>query len=68
METLLNVKAITSDQNLKDLRCVYDDTVRSLRSLGVEASAYGAMLSYKKQCKNTNCKGKLLTFQLSNSW
>ncbi|XP_064388661.1 uncharacterized protein LOC135336735 [Halichondria panicea] len=48
METLLTVEAVTSDQNLKDLRRLYDSTeshMRSLKSLGVESESYGAMLS-----------------------
>ena len=48
METLLQIEAVTSDQNLRDLRRLYDHTeshVRSLKSLGVEAVSYGAMLS-----------------------
>ena len=48
METLLNVEAVTSDQSLKELRQLYDMTeshLRSLRSLGVEPTSYGAMLS-----------------------
>ena len=48
METLLNVEAVSSDQNLKDLRRLYDNTeshIRSLKSLGVESTSYGAMLS-----------------------
>ena len=39
---------MTSDQNLKDLRRLYDSTesrMRSLKSLGVESESYGAMLS-----------------------
>ena len=48
METLLHMEAVTSDQNLRDLRRLYDHTeshVRGLKSLGVEAASYGAMLS-----------------------
>ena len=48
METLLNTEAVSSDNHLKDLRCLYDTTeshIRSLKSLGVEATSYGAMLS-----------------------
>ena len=48
METLLNAEAVSSDNHLKDLRRLYDTTqshIRSLKSLGVEATSYGAMLS-----------------------
>ena len=48
LETLLNVEAVSSDHHLKDLRRLYDTTeshIRSLKSLGVEATSYGAMLS-----------------------
>ena len=48
MDTLMNMETITSDRNLKDLRRLYDHTeshVRSLRSLGIEAESYGALLS-----------------------
>ena len=40
--------SITSDRNLKELRRLYDHTeshVRSLRSLGIEATSYGTLLS-----------------------
>ena len=33
METLLTVEAVTSDQNLKDLRRLYDSTESRMRSL-----------------------------------
>ena len=48
METLLNAEPVTSDQSLKELRHLYDKTeshLRSLKSLGVEPTSYGAMLS-----------------------
>ena len=48
METLLNTKAMTSDSNLKELRHLYDTIeshIQNLKSLGVEAASYGAMLS-----------------------
>lgn len=48
METLLNAEPMTSDQSLKELRHLYDTTeshLRSLKSLGVEPTSYGAMLS-----------------------
>ena len=48
MDTLLNMNTISSDRNLKELRQLYDHTeahVRSLRSLGIEAASYGALLS-----------------------
>lgn len=48
METLLSVEAVTSDFNLKALRRLYDTVeaqVRGLKSMGVEAETYGALLS-----------------------
>ena len=48
METLLHMEAVTSDQNLRDLRRLYDHTeshILGLKSLGVEEASYGAMLS-----------------------
>ena len=49
METsLLAAEYVTSDQNLKDLRRLYDTTeshLRSLKLLGVDPASYGAMLS-----------------------
>jgi hypothetical protein len=48
MDNLLNMTTIPSDHNLKELRQLYDHTeahVRSLKSLGVEAASYGALLS-----------------------
>ena len=48
MDTLMSMDPISSDQHLKDLRKLYDHTeshVRSLRSLGIEAASYGALLS-----------------------
>ena len=48
MATLLNTEAVTSDNNLKELCYLYDTIeshIRSLKSLGVESAAYGAMLS-----------------------
>ena len=48
METLLNAEPVTSDQSLKELRHLYDKTeshFRSLKSLGVEPTSCGAMLS-----------------------
>ena len=48
MDTLMNMETISSDRHLKDLRRLYDHTeshVRSLRSLGIEAASYGALLS-----------------------
>lgn len=48
METLLNTEAVFSDNHLKDLRHLYDTTeshIQSLKSLGVEATSYGSMLS-----------------------
>lgn len=44
----MNMATISSDRNLKELRQLYDHTeahVRSLRSLGIEAASYGALLS-----------------------
>ena len=48
METLMNMEAISSDRHLRNLRRLYDNTeshVRSLKSLGIEAASYGALLS-----------------------
>ena len=48
MDTLMNMEAISSDRHLRDLRQLYDNTeshVRSLKSLGIEAASYGALLS-----------------------
>ena len=48
MDLLLNVEAVPSDQNLKALRQLYDATeshIRSLKSLGVDSTSYGALLS-----------------------
>ena len=48
MESLLAVNAVASDQHLRELRCLYDQSeanIRSLEALGVEPEAYGAMLS-----------------------
>ena len=48
MEILLNTEAITSEQNVRGLRRLYDDVeshIRSLKSLGVASDSYGALLS-----------------------
>ena len=48
MDILLNVKAVTSQHNLKGLRHIYDlveSHVRSLKSLGVSPDSYGTLLS-----------------------
>ena len=48
MELLLNIEAVPLDQNLKALRRLYDTTeshIRSLKSLGVHSTSYGALLS-----------------------
>lgn len=48
MEILLNTEAITSEQNVRGLRRLYDDVeshIRSLKSLGVAPESYGALLS-----------------------
>ena len=50
MDALMNLEAVTSDKNLKDLRHIYmydltEAHVRSLRSLGIESATYGALLS-----------------------
>ena len=48
METLLSAEPVVSDQSLKELRQLYDRTeshLRSLKSLGVEPTSYGAMLT-----------------------
>ena len=47
MKTLLNAEPVTSDPSLKELRRLYDTTeshLRSLRSLSVEPTSFGAML------------------------
>ena len=44
----MNAEAVSSDTHLKDLCHLYDTTkshIQSLKSLGVEATLYGAMLS-----------------------
>ena len=48
METLLNMDIVTSDQDLRSLRRLYDGAeshIRSLKALGVDPDSYGAMLS-----------------------
>ena len=48
MDTLMNMDAVSSDRHLRDLRRLYDKTeshVCSLKSLGIEATSYGALLS-----------------------
>ena len=48
MDTLLSVEAVSSDHHLKDLQHLYDTTeshIQSLKSLGIEATSYGSMLS-----------------------
>ena len=48
LDTLLNTDVVTSDQDLKGLRRLYDHVeshVRSLKALGVKHDSYGAMLS-----------------------
>ncbi len=48
MEILLNTEAVTSEQNVKGLRHLYDDVeshIRSLKSLGVAPDSYGTLLS-----------------------
>ena len=48
MDTLLNVEAVTSQNNLRGLRHLYDlieSNVRSLKSLGVASESYGTLLS-----------------------
>ena len=48
MELLLSVEAVSSDQNLRALRRLYDTTashIRSLKSLGVDSISYGTLLS-----------------------
>ena len=48
MDLLLNADAVTSDQNLKGLRQLYDHVeshVRSLKSLGVTSENYGSLLA-----------------------
>lgn len=51
METLLNVDAVSSDQHLKDLRRLDDNTeshTRSLKALGVESASYGTTVLLTK--------------------
>ena len=48
MESLLSVETVASDESLKALRRLYDSVesnIRSLKALGVDSEAYGAMLS-----------------------
>ena len=48
METLLNMESPTSDQSLKELRHLHDTVeshLRSLKTLGVEPTSYGVMLT-----------------------
>ena len=48
MDTLMSMDPISSDHHLNDLCRLYDHAeshVRSLRSLGIEAASYGALLS-----------------------
>ena len=48
MDVLLNVEPVTSPQNVKGLRHLYDlveSHVRSLKSLGVTSDSYGSLLS-----------------------
>lgn len=48
MEILLNIDPVTSDQNLRGLRRLYNDVeanTRSLKALGVQPEAYGTMLA-----------------------
>ena len=48
MDILLNIDAVTSQHNLKDLRHLYDlveSHVQSLKLLGVSPDAYGTLLS-----------------------
>lgn len=47
MELLLNVDAVSSDQNLRSLRRLYDTIeshIRSLKSLVMDSTSYGALL------------------------
>ena len=49
METSLNMDVITSDQDLRSLRRLYDCAelhIWSLKALGVDPDSYGAMLSF----------------------
>ena len=48
MDILLNLEAVSSQHNLKGLCCLYDvveSQVRGLKSLGVDSSSYGSLLS-----------------------
>ena len=48
MDILLNVEPVTSSQNVKALRRLYDiveSHIRSLKSVGVASDTYGSLLS-----------------------
>ncbi len=48
MDTLIYAESISSDRHVKNLRRLLDHTeshVQSLKSLGIEASSYGAILA-----------------------
>ena len=48
MDSLMSLEAVTSDNNLTELRRLYDKTesnIRSLDALGVTADHYGALLT-----------------------
>ena len=48
MDALMNLEAMTSSNNLKALRRLYDQVelhTRNLKSLGVESSSYGSLLA-----------------------
>ena len=48
MEALLSLEVVTSQYNLKALRCLHDQVesqVRGLRALGIAADSYGSLLS-----------------------
>lgn len=48
MDVLMHIESVSSPQNVKGLRRLYDSVesnVRSLKSLGVESSSYGGLLA-----------------------
>ena len=54
MEILLNLSAVSGEQDLKGLRQLYNEVeanIRSLKALGVERDSYGAMLTLVLQTK-----------------
>ena len=48
MESVLNLSAVSGEQDLRSLRQLYNDieaNIRSLKALGVEQESYGTMLT-----------------------